>query len=62
VVSYTLQYNRLVDKLAQQIAENVNSFDPLAHQQMLSGNLTVIGTALGDAIREIGPMHDEGTQ
>ena len=61
VVSYTMQYNSLVDKLAQQIADNVNSFNPPAHQQMLSGNLTAIGTALEDAIREIGPIHDEAT-
>jgi hypothetical protein len=61
VVSFTLQYNSLIEKLAQQIAEDVNSFDPPAHQQALSGNLRAIHIALADAIREIGPIHDEAT-
>ena len=61
VVSFTQQYNRLVETLAQQIAADVNSFDPPAHQQALSGNLRAIGMALEDAIREIASIHDEAT-
>jgi hypothetical protein len=62
VVSFTLQYNGLVNTLAQQIADNVNSFDPSAHRQALSGNLRAIRMPLDDAIREIGPIHDEATR
>jgi hypothetical protein len=61
VFSFTLQYNKLVETLAQQVEDNVNSFEPLAHQQALSGNLRAIGMALEDALREIGPIHDEAT-
>lgn len=60
-MSFTLQYNSLIEKLVQQIAEDVNSFDPPAHQQALSGNLRAIHMALADAIREIGAIHDEAT-
>jgi hypothetical protein len=59
VVSYTLQYNSLIETLAQQIVDYVDSFDPPAHQQALSGNLRAIGMALADALREIAPIHDE---
>ena len=62
VVRFTEQYNRLVETLAQQIAANVNSFDPPAHQQDLSGHLGAIRMALDDAIREIAPLHDEATR
>ena len=62
VVRFTEQYNRLVETLAQQIAANVNSFDPPAHQQDLFGHLGAIRMALDDAIREIAPLHDEATR
>jgi hypothetical protein len=63
VVSFTLQYNSLVNTLAQQTADNVDSFfDRSAHRQALSGNLRAIRMALDDAIREIGPIHDEATR
>jgi hypothetical protein len=42
-------------------AAKVNTFDPPAHQQNLSGHLRAIRMALEDAIREIGPLHDEAT-
>ena len=61
VISFTQQYNRLVETLAQQIAAEINSFDPPAHQKSLSGNLQAIGMALEDALREIAPIHDEAT-
>lgn len=61
IVSFTLQYNDLVETLAQQIAQDANRFDPQRHQQALSGHLTAIAMALGDAIREISPIHDEAT-
>ncbi len=61
LVTFTLQYNGLVDTLAQQITDHVNSFDPAAHQRALSGNLKVIGIVLEHAIREVRPIHDEAT-
>jgi hypothetical protein len=62
LVSITMQYNDLVDTLAKQIAQNVNTFNPDVHRQALAGHLTAIGQALIDARREIGPIHDEATQ
>lgn len=62
VVSFTMQYNDLVNALAQQIERNVETFEPPRHQQALTGHLTAIGQALADAQREIGQIHDEATQ
>jgi len=61
VVSFTLQYNDLVQTLTQQVAQNVVGFDPPAHQQALAGHLRAVAIALKDAMREIGPIHDEAT-
>jgi len=61
LLSITMQYNDLVDTLAKQIAQNVNTFNPATHRQDLTGHLTAIGQALTDARREIGPIHDEAT-
>jgi hypothetical protein len=61
VISCTLQYNTLIDTLAQQVTENIRGFDPPAHQGALAGNLRAIRIALDDAMREIGSLHDEAT-
>lgn len=61
VVAFTLQYNNLIETLAQQINDNINDFDPPTHQAVLAGNLTAIRIALDDAICEIAPIHDEAT-
>ena len=61
VVSFTLQYNTLIDTLAHQVTENIRGFDPPTYQRDLAGNLRAIRMALDDAIREIGPLHDEAT-
>ena len=61
VVSFTLQYNGLIETLAEQSAQYVDNFDPEAHREALSGNLEAIRIAVTDAIREIGPIHDEAT-
>ena len=61
VVSFTLQYNTLIDTLAHQVTENIRGFDPPTSQGDLAGNLRAIRMALDDAIREIGPLHDEAT-
>jgi hypothetical protein len=40
---------------------NIEPFDPVSHRDALSGHLRAIALALADAIREIGPIHDEAT-
>jgi hypothetical protein len=51
-----------VDTLAQQTDDDIERFfDPTADPKTLTKNLRAIGMALEDAIREIGPIHDEAT-
>jgi hypothetical protein len=62
VVSYTCQYNGLVDTLIRQIDEDPSRFKPAEHQEHWSGRLKAIMMALTDASRAIGPLHDEATK
>jgi hypothetical protein len=61
LVAVTLQYNNLIRTLAQQIRDNVNSFNPPEHKQHLCGQLQVIEQDIVEAERLIGPIHDEAT-
>jgi hypothetical protein len=58
-VSFTHQYNGLIDTLVRRIDENPNVFDTAEHLENLTGHLTAIGRAVADALREIEPLHDE---
>jgi hypothetical protein len=61
VVSFTLQYDSLVDTPKKQIDEDPSKFDPAGHQRDLSGHLSAISNAVSDAQSEIAPLHDEAT-
>jgi hypothetical protein len=62
LVSGTLQFNHLIEKLMQQVSENPNSFGPPKHQKDLSAQLRLIGHLIAEAQQEIEPLHDEITR
>jgi hypothetical protein len=62
LISVILQYDGLIRTLAAQIKENVDSFNPTAHQQHLGGQLHVIAQDIAEAERLIAPIHDEATR
>lgn len=59
MTSVTFQYNQLVKNLSENIGNNIDRFDPPAHQESLSGHLRVIEKNIADAERLIEPLHDE---
>jgi len=61
LVSVTFQYNRLVQNLGTTIRNNIDRFDPTAHQDALSGHLRVIERNLSEAESSIEPLHDGAT-
>jgi hypothetical protein len=61
LISVTLQFNDLVQTLAEHILQRVVEFDPVEHQKDLSGQLRVIGQDIADAERLITPIHNEAT-
>jgi hypothetical protein len=61
-ISVILQYDGLIRTLADQIRENVDSFNPAAHQRDLAGQLYVIAQDIAEAERLIAPIHDETTR
>jgi hypothetical protein len=61
LISVVLQYNDLITILASQIRQRIDSFNPPAHQEHLSGHLQAIGQNIAEAERLIAPIHDEAT-
>jgi hypothetical protein len=57
LISVLLQYNTLVEKLAQQIHDNVDSFDRPAREKSLGGQLSAIGRNIAEAQRLLGDLH-----
>lgn len=56
--SVILQYNFLVGKIAQQTAENVDSFNPRTAATNLSGHLRVMSGLIDEAEQKIAPIHN----
>jgi hypothetical protein len=61
LISVILQYNNLIETIAGQTRQHVDSFNPAQHQKDVAGHLQVIGQNIGEAERLITPIHDEAT-
>jgi hypothetical protein len=61
MISVIHQFNYMIDRIRYQILQNPNYFNPAAHQQHLSGQLTLIGQLIPMAQNETAPLHDEAT-
>lgn len=61
LITVVLQYDDMIRTLAQQIHNDIDSFNPPAHAKDLSGQLQVIGRDIVDAERLITLIHDEAT-
>jgi hypothetical protein len=61
LLSVMLQYNSMVDILADNLRLDVNSFNPANHSSQLTDQLTVIGRNISESQLELAPLHDEAT-
>jgi hypothetical protein len=61
LISVILQYNNLIETIASQIRQHVDSFNPSQHQKDVAGHLRVIGQNIAEGERLIAPLHDEAT-
>jgi hypothetical protein len=59
--SVILQYNAMIDGLAERTSQNVNSFDAQAFATNLSGHLSVMAQLLKEVEQKIKPIHDQST-
>ncbi len=61
LISVTLQYNKMVETLAHRVRANVDSFNPPAFKESLSGHLRLIEMNIAESDRQLASIHDESS-